>query len=76
MFAAISRPAIRRAIAARPTNTALILRHQFHVENTSGQNIPFSTKNRMALTIKFSLYCGVGFVLPFIAAAIMINPAS
>jgi hypothetical protein len=37
MFAAIARPAARRAIAARPTNAALILRRQFHVENTGGQ---------------------------------------
>jgi hypothetical protein len=75
MFAAVARSAARCTIAARPTNAVLILRRQFYVENTGGQNIPFSTKNRKALAIKFSLYCGVGFVPPFIAAAIMIKPA-
>ncbi|RKP10891.1 hypothetical protein THASP1DRAFT_12237, partial [Thamnocephalis sphaerospora] len=29
-------------------------------------NLPFSTKNRAGLAVKFIAYCSIGFALPFI----------
>jgi hypothetical protein len=76
MFAAIARPAARRVIAARPTNVAHILRRQIHFENSGGQNMPFSTKDRKAFAIKYATFCVIGYSLPFIAVSIIIKPAA
>ncbi|KAI8374983.1 cytochrome c oxidase subunit VIIc [Choanephora cucurbitarum] len=41
----------------------------YHFSNANGQNIPFDTKNKAALAVKMTLYLGLGFGAPFIAAA-------
>ncbi|OBZ91882.1 Cytochrome c oxidase subunit 7C, mitochondrial [Choanephora cucurbitarum] len=41
----------------------------YHFSNANGQNIPFDTTNKAALAVKMTLYLGLGFGAPFIAAA-------
>ncbi|KAI9597327.1 hypothetical protein BDF19DRAFT_420737 [Syncephalis fuscata] len=69
MLALAARPVMRRAVmATSPVTRGQVQRRMFHAENTHGQNLPFSTKNKFGLAVKFTTYCAVGFGLPFFAS--------
>ncbi|RHZ59515.1 hypothetical protein Glove_363g6 [Diversispora epigaea] len=55
---------LTRAIAKRP-----LLRSgsSYHWENVDGSHIPFSTKSKTGVAVRMTLYCGLGFAIPFIA---------
>ncbi|KAI8053422.1 cytochrome c oxidase subunit VIIc [Syncephalis plumigaleata] len=73
MFALATRQVTRRAATIAPSVRGQLQRRMFHAENTNGQNLPFSTKNKFGLAVKFTAYCGFGFALPFIASAWTLN---
>ncbi|KAL1922801.1 uncharacterized protein VTP21DRAFT_9177 [Calcarisporiella thermophila] len=64
MYPAIfSRAALRSRALTRPLRSDL-----YHFENTNGQNLPFSTKNKPLLAVGVVTFFGVGFGLPFFNA--------
>ncbi|CAI2173081.1 18355_t:CDS:2 [Funneliformis geosporum] len=58
-----ARSAIRSRALARPIRESV-----YHWENVDGSHLPFSTKSKVGLAIKMTLYLGTGFSLPFISA--------
>ncbi|EJT97650.1 cytochrome c oxidase subunit VIIc [Dacryopinax primogenitus] len=64
----IARAAIR-PVASRAVARSAVQSRGLHVENTVYNNMPFSYKNKRVFAVKMSLFLGVGFALPFIAAA-------
>ncbi|CAN7977444.1 unnamed protein product [Ixodes persulcatus] len=60
----------RLALSARNFTTSAIRRsgHDHHDEGgIPGSNLPFKINNRFGLTVKFALFFGSGFGLPFFA---------
>ncbi|KAG0364048.1 hypothetical protein BC939DRAFT_502146 [Gamsiella multidivaricata] len=57
----------RTGIRARASLGATPLRSgTHHYTNTGGKNIPLSTKNKTALALKMTIYCGGGFAVGFV----------
>ncbi|KAL0080998.1 cytochrome c oxidase subunit VIIc [Phycomyces blakesleeanus] len=61
----LARSALRSRVASRQVMRSDL----YHFSNSNGQNLPFDTTNKAALALKMTLYLGVGFGAPFIAAA-------
>ncbi|XP_033230613.1 cytochrome c oxidase subunit 7C, mitochondrial-like [Belonocnema kinseyi] len=59
MFGQISRQAVRNF------TTTAIRRSHAPGDGVPGENLPFSIKNRYAVTLKFMIFFGSGFAIPF-----------
>ncbi|KAH7952176.1 cytochrome c oxidase subunit 7C, mitochondrial-like [Rhipicephalus sanguineus] len=60
----------RLAVVARNFTTSAIRRSGHDDHDTSGipgSNLPFKINNKYGLTIKFALFFGSGFAVPFFA---------
>ncbi|CAG8672292.1 14769_t:CDS:2 [Acaulospora morrowiae] len=58
-----SRSALRARAVIRPTRSDV-----YHWENVDGSHLPFSTKSRVGLAIKMTMFLGLGFAVPVIGA--------
>ncbi|KAF8517847.1 cytochrome c oxidase subunit VIIc [Gautieria morchelliformis] len=65
-------PILRRSVV----RSSMVPSRSVHIENTVGNNMPFSYDNRKTFAVKLVLFMAGGFSIPFAAAYYQLRKAS